>query len=77
MSSTAMFIAEITLTLGVALGFGFWQLWDLRRLKAKAAAEKAAGARDADRSGPRMHGFPGNTASSRTSGEAAQIRDPS
>jgi hypothetical protein len=47
MSSTAMFIAEITLTLGVALGFGFHQLWDLRRLKAKAAAEKAAAEREA------------------------------
>lgn len=47
MSSTTLFIAEIVLTLGVALGFGFWQLWDLRREKvkdaAKAAAAKSAG----------------------------------
>ncbi len=42
MSSTAMFIAEITLTLGVALGFGFWQLWDLRRERIKDAAKAAA-----------------------------------
>jgi hypothetical protein len=42
MTSTALFIAEITLTLGVALGFGFWQLWDLRREKIKDAAKAAA-----------------------------------
>lgn len=42
MPSTWMFIAEITLTLGVALGFGFWQLWDLRREKVKDAAKAAA-----------------------------------
>jgi hypothetical protein len=47
MSSTAMFLAEILLTLGVALGFGFWQLWDLRREKIKDAA-KAAAAKQAE-----------------------------
>jgi hypothetical protein len=41
MVSTWMFVAEITLTLGVALGFGFWQLWDLKREKAKDAAKAA------------------------------------
>jgi hypothetical protein len=47
MSSTFMVMAEMLITLGVCLGFGFHQLWDLRRLKAKAAAEKAAGERQA------------------------------
>lgn len=47
MSSSALIIAEMVLTLGLCLGFGFHQLWDLRREKAKdaakAAAESAAG----------------------------------
>lgn len=42
MSSTFMVMAEMLITLGVCLGFGFHQLWQLRKLKAKAAAEKAA-----------------------------------
>lgn len=46
MTSTGMFIAEITLTLGVALGFGFWQLWDLKRERVKDAAKAAARAGD-------------------------------
>ncbi len=47
MSSTAMFLTEITLTLGVSLGFGFWQLWDLKKIKARTAATKAAAEADA------------------------------
>lgn len=42
MSSTAIIIAEMLITLGVCLGFGFWQLWDLRREKIKDAAKAAA-----------------------------------
>ncbi len=42
MSSSAMIIAEMLITLGVCLGFGFYQLWDLRRIKAKRAADEAA-----------------------------------
>ncbi|MFN3673076.1 MAG: hypothetical protein ACK4VM_14320 [Bosea sp. (in: a-proteobacteria)] len=30
------------ITLGVCLGFGFWQLWDLRRERIKDAAKAAA-----------------------------------
>lgn len=53
MSSSTLIIAEMVLTLGLCLGFGFHQLWDLRREKAKdavKAAEKAAlkAAADAD-----------------------------
>ncbi len=51
MSSTFMVMAEMLITLGVCLGFGFHQLWDLRRLKAKAAAEKVAAEREAAGSG--------------------------
>ncbi|MDP3257082.1 MAG: hypothetical protein Q8S58_07990 [Bosea sp. (in: a-proteobacteria)] len=45
MGSSTLIIAEMVLTLGLCLGFGFYQLWDLRREKAKdaaKAAEKAA-----------------------------------
>lgn len=42
MSSSALIIAEMVLTLGLCLGFGFYQLWDLRREKAKDAAKAAA-----------------------------------
>ncbi|HEV2552535.1 MAG TPA: hypothetical protein VGV17_02095 [Bosea sp. (in: a-proteobacteria)] len=49
MSSSALIIAEMVLTLGLCLGFGFYQLWDLRREKAKDAAKAAemAAAKDA------------------------------
>ena len=42
MSSSAMVIAEMLITLGVCLGFGFHQLWDLKREKAKDAAKDVA-----------------------------------
>ncbi len=42
MQSSTLIIAEMLLTLGLCLGFGFWQLWDLRREKAKDAAKAAA-----------------------------------
>ena len=45
MSSSALIIAEMVLTLGLCLGFGFYQLWDLRREKAKDAAKAAEAAR--------------------------------
>jgi len=45
MSSNALIIAEMVLTLGLCLGFGFYQLWDLRREKAKDAAKAAEAAR--------------------------------
>jgi hypothetical protein len=59
MSSSTLIIAEMVLTLGLCLGFGFYQLWDLRREKAKdaaKAAEKAAlkAAADADPERERM-----------------------
>lgn len=41
MASSTLIIAEMLLTLGLCLGFGFWQLWDLRREKAKDAAKAA------------------------------------
>lgn len=41
MSSSTLIIAEMVLTLGLCLGFGFHQLWDLRREKAKDAAKVA------------------------------------
>lgn len=47
MSSSAIIIAEMLITLGLCLGFGFYQLWDLKREKAKAAARKAQDIRDA------------------------------
>jgi hypothetical protein len=49
MSSSTLIIAEMVLTLGLCLGFGFYQLWDLRREKAKDAAKAAekAAAKDA------------------------------
>jgi len=52
MASSTLIIAEMLLTLGLCLGFGFHQLWDLRREKAKDAAKaaaKAAAASDIDR----------------------------
>lgn len=52
MGSSTLIIAEMVLTLGLCLGFGFYQLWDLRREKAKdaaKAAEKAATASEAKR----------------------------
>lgn len=42
MASSTLIIAEMLITLGLCLGFGFWQLWDLRREKAKDAAKAAA-----------------------------------
>ena len=42
MESSALIIAEMLITLGVCLGFGFWQLWDLRRERIKDAAKAAA-----------------------------------
>ena len=42
MESSALIIAEMLITLGVCLGFGFWQLWDLRRERIKDAAKTAA-----------------------------------
>ncbi len=45
MSSSALIIAEMVLTLGLCLGFGFYQLWDLRREKAKDAAKAAEAGR--------------------------------
>jgi len=42
MSSSALIIAKMLLTLGLCLGFGFHQLWDLRREKAKDALKRAA-----------------------------------
>ncbi len=49
MSSSTLIIAEMLLTLGLCLGFGVYQLWDLRRENAKAAARDAAKAqRDAE-----------------------------
>jgi hypothetical protein len=42
MASSTLIIAEMLITLGLCLGFGFWQLWDLRREKAKDAAKDAA-----------------------------------
>lgn len=45
MSSSALIIAEMVLTLGLCLGFGFYQLWDLRREKAKDAAKATEAAR--------------------------------
>lgn len=47
MSSSAMVISEMLITLGACLGFGFYQLWDLRRENAKAAARKAEDSRNA------------------------------
>lgn len=41
MGSSTLIIAEMVLTLGLCLGFGFYQLWDLRREKAKDAAKAA------------------------------------
>lgn len=41
MASSTLIIAEMLLTLGLCLGFGFWQLWDLRREKMKDAAKAA------------------------------------
>lgn len=52
MGSSTLIIAEMVLTLGLCLGFGFYQLWDLRREKAKDAAKaaaKAATASEAER----------------------------
>lgn len=46
MQSSTLIIAEMLLTLGLCLGFGFWQLWDLRREKAKDAAKAAAAAKN-------------------------------
>ena len=43
MASSTLIIAEMLLTLGLCLGFGFWQLWDLRREKVKDAAKAAEG----------------------------------
>ncbi|WP_156323540.1 hypothetical protein [Bosea sp. AAP35] len=54
MASSTLIIAEMLLTLGLCLGFGFYQLWDLRREKAKdaaKAAEKAAADADSERAG--------------------------
>jgi len=48
MSSSAVIIIEMLITLGVCLGFGVHQLWDLRREKAKDAAKAEAAARDED-----------------------------
>ena len=42
MESSALIIAEMLITLGVCLGFGFWQLWDLRRERIKDVARTAA-----------------------------------
>ena len=41
MASSTLIITEMLLTLGLCLGFGFWQLWDLRREKVKDAAKAA------------------------------------
>jgi len=49
MSSSALIIAEMVLTLGLCVGFGIHQLWDLRREKAKDAAKAAAKAADEQR----------------------------
>lgn len=49
MGSSTLIIAEMVLTLGLCLGFGFYQLWDLRREKAKDAAKAAAKAAEAER----------------------------
>jgi hypothetical protein len=46
MSSSAMAISEMLITLGVCLCFGFYQLWDLKRENAKAIAKKAENSRD-------------------------------
>lgn len=54
MGSSTLIIAEMLLTLGLCLGFGFHQLWDLRREKAKDAAKaatKAAADADPERTG--------------------------
>jgi hypothetical protein len=51
MASSTLIIAEMLITLGLCLGFGFWQLWDLRREKAKDAAKLAAKA-DAEQAEP-------------------------
>jgi hypothetical protein len=49
MGSSTLIIAEMVLTLGLCLGFGFYQLWDLRREKAKDAAKAAEKAAEAER----------------------------
>lgn len=42
MDGRTLVILEMTLTAGLCLGFGFYQLWSLRRDKRQAELEKQA-----------------------------------
>ncbi len=41
MASNTIIIIEMLLTLGLCLGFGFYQLWSLKRAKAERLAREA------------------------------------
>lgn len=43
MSGTVLILAKLFLTFGLLLGFGFWQLWSLRRERSAGASRHSEG----------------------------------
>lgn len=48
MSGTLFILAKLFLTFGLLLGFGFWQLWSLRRERSAGTPGHAEGQEGAD-----------------------------